>query len=77
MSKKKIYISSPITGHNLNERREFFARIDNSRLQASQSYEQAIARVCAVHGTHERRLTPAPWLRWHRCSEPMALLERL
>lgn len=28
MSKKKIYISSPITGHNLNERREFFARIE-------------------------------------------------
>lgn len=26
--KKKIYISSPITGHDLNERREFFARIE-------------------------------------------------
>lgn len=27
MSKKKIYISSPITGHNLNERHKYFARI--------------------------------------------------
>ena len=29
MSKKKIYISSPITGYNLNERHNFFARIEN------------------------------------------------
>ena len=29
MSKKKIYISSPITGYNLNERHKFFARIEN------------------------------------------------
>lgn len=28
MSKKKIYISSPITGHNLNERHKFFTRIE-------------------------------------------------
>lgn len=28
MSKKKIYISSPITGYNLNERHKFFARIE-------------------------------------------------
>lgn len=29
MSKKKIYISSPIAGYNLNERHKFFARIEN------------------------------------------------
>lgn len=28
MSKKKIYISSPITGYNLNERHKFFAQIE-------------------------------------------------
>lgn len=28
MIKKKIYISSPITGYNLNERHKFFARIE-------------------------------------------------
>ena len=28
MSKKKIYISSPITSYNLNERHKFFAQIE-------------------------------------------------
>ena len=28
MSKKKIYISSPISGYNLNERHKFFAQIE-------------------------------------------------